>query len=169
MRFKVKVFITVIVVLMVVTAISLVIISRGPLYGQAENDNWVPNMIGTWTGEGAGYVFFDVTQPASEPVYFEGPGDRDLVITHQIGRTFAGSFSSGDGGNRFKLTGVIMPDRTVSIQYFESSEERHFYTGRLTKSEGMLQISGYMQFFDDFREDSDKMMASTYGRLVKVN
>ncbi|MFC2169969.1 hypothetical protein ACFLRM_05340, partial [Acidobacteriota bacterium] len=61
MKTKVKTFFAVVGVLVVVTAISLIIISRGPLYGQAGDDNWVPDMIGTWTGEAAGYLFLDVT------------------------------------------------------------------------------------------------------------
>ena len=52
MKNKVKTFFAVVGVLMVITAISLIVISRGPLYGQAENDNWVPDMIGWWAVEG---------------------------------------------------------------------------------------------------------------------
>ena len=169
MRTKVKTFIAVVGVLLVVTAISLIIFSRGPIYGKAAEDNWVPDLIGVWTGEGAGYGFLDVTVPYLQPVYFEGPIENGLEITHQTGRTFAGEWGSDDGGDRFKLTGVIMPDRTVSIQLFEPSEERHFITGRITRSGGTLQISAYGHFFDDFHYESETMMSSGYGQFTKVN
>ncbi len=169
MRTKVKTFIAVVGVMLIVTAISLIIFSRGPLYGQDAEDNWIPDMIGVWTGEGAAYGFLDVTEPYLQPWYFEGLYENGLEITHQTGRIFAGEWGSDDGGDRFKLTGVIMPDRTVSIQLFEPSEERHFITGRITRSRGSLQISGYGHFFDDFHLDGQKMMASGYGQFTKVN
>jgi len=176
MRTKVKAFITVIGVLLFIAAISIIIISRGPLYGQPEYDNWVPDMIGTWTGEGAVYLFSDVTVPSQPEFFYISSLDRDIVITEQTGRVFAGAFGLDD---EYKLTGVILKDRTVSIQYFEPSEERHFFTGRLTKSGNTLQISAIMQFFDDFNhvhpgfgippDYSDRMMASAYVQLVKID
>jgi len=170
MRTKVKAIIAVGGVLLVITAISLIIIVRGPLYGKASNDNWVPDLIGVWTGEGACYVFMDVTEPYLQPEhYFEGLFENGLKITQQNGRVFAGEWGFGEEGDRFKLTGVIMPDRTVSIQLFEPSEERHFITGRLKRSGGTLQISAYGHFFDDFHCDSQQMMASGYAQYTKVN
>jgi hypothetical protein len=169
MRTKVKAIIAIGGVLLVITAISLVIVVRGPLYGKATNDNWVPDMIGEWATERAAiYTFEDVTDPTCTPVYIEGVSYPEGVIhiTEQTGRVFAGKWEGGH-----KVTGVILPDRTVSMQEFEPSELRFFITGRLTKSGDALQISGYSHMFDDFgiSPDSDKMMASTYGRLVKVN
>ena len=175
MKTKVKTFFAVVGVLVVITAISLIISSRGPLYGQAEDDNWVPNLIGVWTCEAVGYFFEDVTDPACEPLYVEGPQD-DFVITHQTGRVFGGTWydDPNEPGDNKKLTGVMLPDRTVSIQDFEPGAERVFITGRMTKSGGTLQMSGYLHFFDDFMhkhwpyEQGEKMMASGYVLLTKV-
>ena len=170
MRIKVKPFFAVIGILLVVAAVSLISVSRGPLYGKTTEDNWVPDLTGVWSGEGAAYVFMDVLEPYLEAVYyFEGLFENGLEITHQTGNVFAGEWGSDEGGDRFKLTGVILPDRTVSIQWFEPSEERHFFTGRITRSEGALQISGYGHFFDDFHSESQRMMASGYAQFTKMN
>jgi len=169
MRTKVKAFIAVVGVLLVVTAISLIIISRGSLYGKAANDNWIPDMTGWWATERAAtYTFDDVTDPTCMPVYIEGVSYPEGVfhITVQTGRVFAGTWEGGR-----KLTGVILPDRTVSMQAFEPSELRFFITGRLTKSGGTLQLEGYAHGFNDFGlpANGDKNMYSGYGRLVKVD
>jgi hypothetical protein len=159
MRSKLKVLIPLVGVLLVITA---------SFYGEDE-DNWVPDMTGVWTGEMVGWGFWDVTDPSSEPFYFEEPIDHDLVITHQAGRTFAGTVEGR------KLAGVIMPNRTVSMNYYEPSEERIFITGRVTRSGSTLQISGYSHFFDDFQhrhlpyDEGDKMMASWYFQITKVD
>ena len=169
MRSKVKASIVVVGVLLVVTAIALIIISRGPLYGQAARDNWVPNMLGVWAPEsGANYIFDDVTNPNCMPQYVEYTTAEGYVyITHQTGRVFAGAW------NGRKLTGVILQDRTVSIQVFEPSEHRFFMTAKIKGSEGKLQIEGYSHDFNDFGlpepGGKDKGMGSGYGRLVKVN
>ena len=172
MKTKVKTFFVVVGVLAVVTAISLTLISRGPLYGQAEDDNWIPNLIGTWTGEVVGYFYEDVTDPTCEPLYIEG-FLNDFFITHQDGRAFTGTWY--EGPDKIKIAGVMLPDRTVSIQDFTPSEERNFFTGRMTKSGGTLQISGYLHSFDDFNhrhwpfKEGGKTMASAYVQLVKVD
>ena len=144
MKSKVKTFFAVAGVLVVIVAVSIITTSREPLHGQAGNDSWVPNMIGRWSTQGVGYVFEDVlsADPNLEPVYVEGDLD-DFVITRQIGRVFAGTWydDPNDPGDLKTLVGVILPDRTVSIQDFEPSEERTFITRRLTKSGGTLQIS----------------------------
>lgn len=166
MRSKVKAFIAVIGVLLVVTAISLIIISRGPLYGKAAEDNWVPDLIGEWTGEAAIYFYFDVTDPTETPKYAEAPLAHDFAITHQTGRVFAGTW------DETKVAGVMLPDRTVSIQFLEPPERRCFMIGRITKSGGALQISGFWHFFDDFGLPSgtgDKWMGGGYVLLVKVD
>ena len=169
MRNKVKSFIAVVGVLLVVTVISLIIISRGPLYGKAGNDNWVPNMIGVWATERAAMYFFeDVTDLTCMPVYIEVVSDPEdyITITHQTGRVFAGTW-----GDRGKLTGIIMKDRTVSMQMFELSELRCFLTARMTKSGGTLQLEGYSHGFDDFGlpGNGDMNIFSGYGRLVKID
>ena len=169
MRTKVKAFITVVGVLLVVTAISLIIFSRGPIYGQAAEDNWVPDLTGEWIGEATGYAYEDVLEyPTEEPEYYPEASlsdDGNIFITHQRGRVFAGIYELGDG----KLTGVILPDRTVSIQFFEFSETRMFFTGRMTKSGGALQISGYVHMFDDFGlPEHNTEMGSAYVQLIKV-
>ncbi len=170
MKTKVKAFIAVVGVLLVVTAISLIIFSRGPIYGQAAEDNWVPDMIGEWNSELVAYAYDDVIVLPQEPEYLAGESlsdDGNIFITHQRGRVFAGTFEMGYG----VLTGVIIKDRTVSIQFFELSEWRGFVTGRMTKSGGTLQISGYVHGFDDFgiRPDSDTTMGSGYVRLFKID
>ncbi len=171
MRSKVKAFIVVVGVLLVVTAIALIISGRGPLYGKAAEDNWVPNMLGVWGQEsGAGYHFEDVTDPNCMPQYYEfTTSEGYMYITYQTGRVFAGEW------NGRKLAGVILQDRTVSIQGFEPSEHRFFMTGKITGSGGKLQIEGWAHDFDDFGRPpiggagKDKGMGSGYGRLVKVN
>lgn len=168
MRTKAKAFIAVISVVLIVTAISIIIISRGPLYGKEGEDNWVPDMTGVWTGEMAQQYFEDVTNPTEMPNYIEESStpEENWRITHQTGRVFAGTFGVSD---ERKLTGVIMEDRTVSIQMFWESETRIFFTGMMTKSGGALQISGYFHYFDDFDPSGtgDKWMGSGYIRLFK--
>lgn len=170
MRTKVKTFIAVVGVMLIVTAISIIIISRGPLYGKEGEDNWVPDMIGVWTGELAQHYFMNVDDASETPNYIEESTtpEENWHITHQTGRIFAGTY--GVSGER-KLTGVIMEDRTVSIQMFWESETRIFITGKMTKSGGVLQISGYFHFFDDFLfgGTGDKWMGSGYGRFVKAD
>lgn len=175
MRSKLKTLFAVVGALAVVTAISLIVISRGPLYGQVENDNWVPDLCGEWISEAVGYSINNVTNPLDPPEYSEGSlsDDGNIFITEQNGRVFTGTFEEDEG----KLTGVILPDRTVSIQLFEQSELRFFLTGRLTKSGNTLQISGYIHLFDDFHgfrvsprpDDSEWVMATGYAQLTKVN
>ena len=170
MRTKVKAFIVVVGVLLVVTAISLIIFSRGPIYGQEGEDNWIPDMTGEWDSEVVGYAYDKVIELPQTPEYYPEASlsdDGNIWITHQRGRVFAGTFEMGDG----VLTGVIMKDRTVSIQFFELSEFRLFVTGRITKSGDTLQISGYVHGFDDFgiRDEPDTEMGSGYVRLFKID
>ena len=127
------------------------ILFSGILYAQTPNDGdtWFLDPIGNWTAEMAGYIFWDVTNPSSV-VYDDESGEElvqpsygerasDIVITHQTGRAFAAERDSVEGDRR-RLTGVIMPNRTVSIQIFEPSELRMFISGRLKQSGGTLQI-----------------------------
>ncbi|UCE40494.1 MAG: hypothetical protein JSV17_13710 [Candidatus Aminicenantes bacterium] len=169
MRTKVEAIIAVIGVLLVITTIGLIIISRGPLFGKDNNDDWVPNLIGEWIGEANGYAYSDATEwPMETPEYFAGESlsdDGNIIITHQTGQVFAGTFEEGYG----IFSGVIMKDRTVSIQFFELSEFRLFFTGRMTKSGGALQMSGYVHAFDDLQPEGNTEMASGYVRLFKVN
>ena len=170
MKTKVKAFIAVVGITLIVTAISIIIISRGPLYGEAAEDYWVPDMTGVWTGELAQYYFEDVTDASETPNYIEefSTPEENWHITDQTGSVFAGTV--GVSGER-KLTGVIMKDRTVSIQMFWESETRIFITGRITKSRRALQISGYVHYFDDFDPSGtgDKWMGSGYFRFFKVD
>ncbi len=168
MTTKVKAIITVVGVLLVIAAISLIIISRGPLYGENSNDNWVPDLIGEWIGEVIGYAYGDATEwPMETPEYYEGPlsNDGNIFITHQTGQVFAGTFEEGGG----IFSGVILMDRTVTIQFFELSEFRLFFTGRMTKSGDTLQMSGYVHAFDDLQPEGNTEMGSGYVRLFKVN
>lgn len=169
MRIKVNAFIAVVGVVLVVTSTGF-IISRGPLYGQAEENNWIPDLIGAWLGESAQYYFEDVTDPTETPNYIieSSTPEEAWHITDQTGRIFAGTV--GLSGER-KLTGVILPDRTVSIQMFWESETRIFFTGRMTKSGDEPQISGYFHYFDDLDPSGtgDKWMGSGYIRVVKVD
>ena len=73
-----------------------------------------------------------------------GAAEGYLWITHQTGRVFAGTWETGEDPDLVvrKMAGVTLPDRTVSMQAFETSEFRIFITGRMTKSGGTLQISG---------------------------
>jgi hypothetical protein len=169
MRTKVKAIIAAGGLLLVVAAISLIIIVRGPLHGKTTDDNWVPNLIGEWTSEATGYAYGDSTEwPMETPEYFTGESlsdDGNIVITHQTGQVFAGTFEEGSG----IFSGVIMKDRTVSIQFFELSEFRLFFTGRMTESGGTLQMSGYVHAFDDLQPEGNTEMASGYVQLIKVN
>jgi len=90
MRTKVNAFIAVVGVLLVVTAISLIIFSRGPIYGQAAEDNWVPDLTGNWDSPGTGYSYHDVIEyPPWEPDYYPEASLSDegyVIITRQTGR-----------------------------------------------------------------------------------
>lgn len=163
MKTTFKICIAVVSVLLFIAVIGLVI-NMGPLFGQIHNDNWVPDMTGEWDSEGFGYHFNDVTDPEEEPLYFEGSGDRTLFITHQTGMAFAGTWEGR------KLTGVILPDRTVSMQAFELSELHVFVTGKLIASGGKIEIQGYYHQFDDFHKYPENPdMWTLYGRLFKIN
>lgn len=164
MKTTLKICIAIVGVLLFVTTINL-IIEREPLYGQIGKDNWVPDLTGEWSAEGYGYWFKDVTIYDDKPKYFEGPGDRNLFITHQTGRVFAGTWEGR------KLTGVVLPDRTISIQMFELTELRIFLTGKLTGSRNNLEMQGYVYQFDDFGVDDPggREMYTLYGRLWKIN
>jgi hypothetical protein len=104
--------------------------------------------------------------PNQQPIYLQGFSEGDFVITEQAGRVFAGTSEHGQ-----KLTGVILPDRTVSIQAFELPEHRVFGTGRLTVSGGRRQLSAYVHLFSDFGASAseDSNMASGYVRLVEAD
>jgi len=171
MRTTLKKCVAVLGVLLVVAVIGL-IISRGPIYGQAGADNWVPDLTGEWTGELTGYYYDHVTDPACVPQYFKNPFEHNLIITNQTGRVFAGALvNTDDPSEPGKVAGVILPDRTVSIQIFDPSELRLFITGRMKASGETLEISGYGHMFDDFGSGSNlhATMASMYIRLVKVD
>ncbi|NIO20820.1 MAG: hypothetical protein GTN76_08795 [Candidatus Aenigmarchaeota archaeon] len=173
MRTKVKAFITVMCILLFVTAMSFIIINRGPIYAMDDDDyddDWVPNLIGEWISPATGYGYEDVTNIDEIPGYGEGSlsDDGNIIITDQTGRIFTGTYELGYG----KLTGVILPDRTVSIQFFELTETRIFFTGRMTKSGDTLQISGYFHIFDDYNGlhgDPAAEMASGYAQLIKID
>lgn len=167
---KAKAFIVVLGVLLVVTAIALIIISRRPLYGQAKEENWIPNMVGTWEREGgAAYYFDDVTDPGSIPQYVEfstaDPEGRYLHIMYQTGRVFAAEW------NGRKMAGVIMQDRTVVIQMFEPSENRFFITGKIMGSGAKPRMEGYVYQFNDFgiRPNPDKSMSIGYATMSKID
>ncbi len=145
----------------VIWAVGLFLVGTASLQAGEHEDSWVPDLTGLWSSEVIGYVFEDVADPGDEPFLYEGSLDYPLAITDQTGRVFTGKL------NGAKLTGVILPNRTISIQYFELSEERIFITGRLTRSGNTLQISGYMHFFDDLRAGGDRMMATGFIRLTR--
>jgi hypothetical protein len=168
MRTKVKAFIAFVGVLLAVTALSLIIIGRGPLYGKAKEKDRIPDMTGVWTYETAQYYFEDVTNPKEEPKdrMASSTPEEDWHITHQTGRVFAGTFGfEGEG----KLTGVILPDGTVSIQIFWASETRIFFTGRMLNTKGISVMAGYFHYFDDFNPGGtgDKWMGSGYSRAYR--
>ena len=160
-------------VLLVVTAISLIIISRASLYGQTGRGSWIPDLIGEWVGKATAYYYPDVTDQSTFE-YLDGVDFSDkgnVIITEQTGRVFAGSYE-GDKGT---LTGVILQDGTVSIQFFELSENRMFFTGKIRRSRGTLQLEGYVHVFGDFHdipwpffEEVARNMATGYGRLTKL-
>ncbi len=176
MRTKVKAFIVVVGVLLVVTAISLIIISRGSLYGQPGGGSWIPDLIGEWAGEGTAYLYDDVTALPEQRTLTYASGvdfsdEGNVIITEQTGRVFAGTYEGIAG----TLTGVILQDGTVSIQFFERDENRMFFTGKIRRSRGTLQLEGYVHVFGDFHhihwpfedEEGARNMATGYGRLTK--
>jgi len=170
MRSRVKAFIVVLGVLLVVIAAALITISRRPLYGQAEEENWIPNMVGVWERvSGAAIYFADVTDPSSMPQYVElttgDPEGRYFHIMQQNGRLFDAEW---DGR---KMAGVIMQDRTVFIQMFEPSENRFFITGKIMGSGAKPRLEGYSYHFADFGigSDSDKSMSIGYASMVKID
>jgi hypothetical protein len=154
------------VALAFISCISLLFLEKDSLYGQGMAER-VPNLVGHWQAKSAFYMFDPVTNPESEPFYFESSGTEEdmLNIDVQTGRVFAGS--TPDGG---KLTGIILPDGTVSIQAFGEGELRVFGTYRLSKSGNTYKLEGYAHYFDDLKSpDAESMMATSYGVAVKVD
>ncbi len=157
MKHKLQILVCAVSVLLVVAVIVFVVNDTEPLYGQGRSgfdaNNQLPDLIGTWRGDAEICSFSDVTDTSNQPVCQQiMPGEmEDFVITEQAGRVFAGIFDNFDGApDEDRITGVILSDRTVSIQLFELSELRGFLTGRLTGAGDNLEISGYFHVFDDF-------------------
>ena len=171
MRLTSRAFIAAAGVLVVIAVTGFLLIPTDSLYGQNDRDSWVPDLHGAWWIELSAYSFENVTDQDCQPEYFHESSQSDQVkIVDQTGRVFAGIIDdpTGDDG---KLAGVIMPDRTVSIQIFDPSEFKMFVTGKLAVSGGRLEISGYCHMYDEFgiREFPDKTMGAGYIRLTKVD
>ena len=169
MKRKLSILLGVVGVLLVVAVMSFVITGKEPLYGQGRRGSnmGIPDLTGTWTLTSAGYFFEDVTDTttsAGDPDPFE-VSPEDFVITEQTGRVFAGVWDS----RAQKVTGVILPDGTVSVQFFETTELRLFGTGSISVRGSTPEISGFFHFFDDFGHPSasDTNMGSGFFLLVK--
>jgi hypothetical protein len=164
----------------VLLAAGFVMAARAPAFGQ--NRARVPDLRGTWQGQIRGYIVQNVLvepvfDPSGNPTlgkphYFEDASDdQTFFIREQVGRVFAGWDAEGR-----KLTGVLMPDGTVSVQLFEPTENRTLFIGTLTAVGGQLRMEVYGHGFDDFGLTApDPLnaghfnMASGYGAFVKVN
>jgi hypothetical protein len=112
--------------------------------------------------------------PDYQPEYFEAALSEPFHITHQTGRLFAGragkpefpEFAEG------RLTGIVLPDGTVSIQFFEDTELRMLIKAKLTLTGGKYEMEGYAHLFDDLTEltpSQSANMGTTFFRATKVN
>ena len=166
--------------LVVAMGMSFLLSGARSLYGQVGEGN-IPDMVGVWKGELYGYNFNNVAdpdcrQPADiaksqcQPQYIQNP-EASFQITTQNGRVFAGLYVEGQYPRR--LTGVVLPDGTVSVQGFSPTELRSFFTGTLTFTNGTYEMTGQGHSFDDFGlrapESTKGSMASGIFRYAKVN
>jgi len=143
--------------------VGLAVLGREPLYGQGGSTR-IPAMLGQWSGQGAGYGFENVLDPSSQPQYSENEGQGLLNITAQNDRAFAGTFGAGD-----KLTGVILPAGTVSMQTYRDNN-RMFLTGTLTDhGRGGYVITGYIDSFEDLTRAVMPGMGTAYFQAIKAN
>jgi hypothetical protein len=86
-----------------------------------------PNMVGEWRGQAEIVRFEDVNDQAGQP-QFGQTNELVVVIGTQTGRMFATPGSQ-------KLTGVVLPDGTVSMQMC-GGNDRWFLTGTLSIAKG---------------------------------
>jgi hypothetical protein len=103
----------------------------------------IPNLKGDWQGTVQGVVYDDVTDSSGTPFFATLTGT--ISITHQQGRSFAGTLDAGEG-DILKLTGVILPDNQVEMQTL-STEDHTFFRGTLSAS-GKV-INGSFAGFDN--------------------
>ena len=94
-----------------------------------------------------------------------------MNITTQNGRVFAGNHYDPDEPGD-KVTGVLMPDGTVSVQFLldvTGGTDRFFFTGTLAKVRGRYEIKGYGHGYEDVKHCQTARMASFYFSMYKVN
>jgi hypothetical protein len=92
-------------------------------------------------------------------------------ITHQQEGLFAGTIPDPENpGN--KLTGVVLPDGTVSIQLHEGTSEgsdRYFVTAALTVTDGRYRMAGYGHVYEDLSQASEPRTGSFQFYADKVD
>ncbi|MCX6638634.1 MAG: hypothetical protein NT090_26570 [Acidobacteria bacterium] len=146
--------------------IGLLFSSRERLYGQSP-DNRVPDLRGDWKGQ-ITVVLFDNSLDPTEPPQF-GQDEFVFTITHQNGRVFAG-FNPEPSGNGEKLTGVLLPDGTVSMQVLSGhGSDRTFLTGTFSTAKGTYQMEGYAHQYEDVNLDKVPRILSAHFSAEKVN
>ncbi len=177
---KLNVLVPAVCVLAAAVGAVLLLPGTKPLYGQADGEK-IPDMVGVWKGEVSAYVFAnvadpeckapaDITKATCQPQFV--PQSQALIeITTQNGRVFAGLYV--EGANPRRLTGVVSPDGTVSVQGFSPTEFRSFASGTLKFTDGIYEIAGKGHGFDDFGlRTPDKTVGSMISftfRYTKVN
>ncbi|MEK7405592.1 MAG: hypothetical protein AAB225_10840, partial [Acidobacteriota bacterium] len=136
------------------SGIGLLVIGKDSLYGQVGPQR-VPDLRGLWTGSIYGCMFLDALARTNNPIY-GGDDDIDIEITLQQGRSFAGR----GGDPEDKVTGILLPDGTVQIQFFDPDHtNRGLATGTLSIEKGRYVMRVYSHGFDDLnRADRPPMM-----------
>ena len=81
--------------------------------------------------------------------YFHGTDEVLLQVTNQNGEAFAGLVLDDDGVHH-QLTGIVSSDGTVTVQFFNPTEQRFLATGTVTFANGTYQLEAHGQIFDDF-------------------
>lgn len=149
------------VVLLAAFVAGIPIAGTRPVYGQQVGPDTTPNMVGEWRGRGQVVYFENIDDPASQPQFVQ-TDEWVLTIGTQTGRAFA---SMGPDGQ--KLTGVILPDGTLSMHSF-GGNDRWFWTGTLTVRRGRYVIEGYVHTFEDPTRATYPSMATAHFSLSKA-
>jgi len=129
----------------------------------------IPNLVGEWKGQAVGYSYEDSGNPYNSPQFAQG--EVSMNITTQNGRVFAGThYDPGEPGD--KLTGVLMPDGSVSLQFLfdvTGGTDRYFINGTLANVRGRYEIKAHGHTYEDVKHCQTARMASFYFSMYKVN
>jgi len=148
-------------VLLAAFVAGIAIAGPHPAYGQQVGPDRAPNMVGEWRGRAQVVYFENIDDSVSQPQFIQ-TDEFVLTIGAQEGRAFAALGPDGD-----KLTGVILPGGTLSMQLF-GGNDRWFLTGTLTIERGLYVIKGYIHTFEDPTRATYPSMATGHFYLSKA-